>query len=361
MFIIRNSKQRVLAISTRAAFASVVLLAACDTDKSTAPVATQVPTAQSALIPLRTTGALLMTVVDEQGSLVADWGATIKLTDGQNNTVTVQDQSIKDGDPKAGRIVLAGLSAGVYTVCDSLPANYHLLGNNPCVTATVSPGVTKDGGQFVNPRVPKVSVSMVDVWNKLHGGAWVSVADSLGAGQVVYDNFGGSDQDPASGVITAILQKVGKHKVCVIQNPTSYHMIPGNTYCATFQAVAGQTTIIPPFVFTLPYVGRWGVTDGGLDINNNFTLIGPAKFTVYNPVTKGWIDIEDNGWNDEDPTLGKISMPVANAGSYSVCEVTPPTNHWNATPNCKTLTVVMDVPTWLGYFINPQKQVIYQP
>ena len=360
MFTFRNSKDRAITIGMRSALLGVALLAACDTDKPIAPTTTNVPTAQSALFPIRT-GALRMTVVDDQGNLVTGWGATIKLTDSQNNIVTVQDQSMKDGDPNVGRLVLAGLNPGLYTVCDSVPAADYLLGKNPCVTASVSAGVTKDGGTFVNPRRPHVVVSTIDIWNKLHGGAWLAISDSLGAGQIVYDNFGGSDQDPVSGVIKAVVFDQGKHKVCVIQPPTSYHFIPGNTYCATFQAVYGQTQTLAPFVFTLPYVGRWGVTDGGLDINNEYTKIGPSSFTVYNPKTLSWINIDDNGWNDEDKTLGKISMPVPNAGSYSVCEVTPPTNHWNATPNCKTMTVAMDVPAWVGWFINPEKQVIYQP
>ena len=349
-----------LALASRTGLLGVVALAACETDKTVAPKATEVPAVQSAL--LVRTGALRVTVVDDQGNLVKGFGAAIKFTDSQNNTVTLQDQTLKDGDQTIGKLVVSGLTPGAYTVCDSVQASGYLLGKNPCVTAIVTAGVTKDAATFVNPRFPYLHVSNIDVWNHLRGGAWLFVSDTLGQnGNVVYDNVAGVDVDPVGGVIKTPLFRDGKQKVCVIQPPTSYHFIPGNSYCATFNATFGDTIQVAPFVFTLPYVGRWGVTDGGLDANNNYTLIGPAGFEVYNPKTKAWIHIDDNGWNDEDPTLGKISMPLLNAGSYSVCEVTPPVNHWNATPNCKTLTVAMDVPTWLGWFINPEKQVIYQP
>lgn len=361
MFTTHASRNRLKLFTCRVALVGVTVLAACDTDEPVAPSLTKVPTAsQSAVIPIRT-GAVRMTVVDDQGILVNNLGALFKVTDSQNNSWTVQDQLIKDSDAKVGVLLLGGLVPGSYMVCDQAPPTGYLLGKQPCTTVVVTAGTIKDAGTFVNPRYPRVSFSAIDFAGKLLGGAKFIIRDSVGTGiNVVADNAV-NDEDKADGKFKVVLPEQGKYTVCATQPPTAYHFPQGQfPYCKAFQVAYGQTQTVPGFVFVLPYSGRWGVTDGSLDINNTFTLIGPSSFKVYNPQTLSWISIDDNGWNDEDPTLGKISLPLPNGGSFSVCEVVPPPNHWNAQPNCKTMTVTLDVPAWAGWFVNPEKQV-YMP
>lgn len=364
MFTIRSSMNKGTLFISRAAVFSVALLAACDNDEPVAPKAAQVPTsAQPALYPIRT-GGLRMTAVDDAGTLVSGDGTVFKVTDSQNNTVIVQDQLFpKDADPKKGVVVVMGLAAGVYNVCQSGWAEGYLLGTQPCVTANVAPGVVKDAGTFVNPRQPKVSISATAVGTgKLLGGGTFIIKDSLGMGINVVGDNGGPDYDKADGKFLVYLPNQGKYRVCVHTFPAG-GMVPVAQlpYCsADFQVVYGQTFTVPPFVFNPQWSGTWGVTNGYQDANG-YWPIGPSSFKVYNPVIHAWWDIVDNGWNDHDPTLGKIHMSFPNGGAFSVCEVTPPPNHWNAQPNCKTLNIVTaGLPASAGWFINPEKQV-YMP
>lgn len=54
-------------------------------------------------------------------------------------------------------------------------------------------------------------------------------------------------------------------------------------------------------------------------------------------------------------------MKLSGAGTYSVCEVTPPANHWLPKPPCKTIIVGYGTPAFVGWFITPEAQVIYIP
>ena len=365
MFITSAAEVRRSARASRAALLGLALLAACDTDEPVAPSSVKVPdAAQPAVIPIRT-GAVRITTVDEGGTLLPVNTLQYRVTDSQNISVDVWDNGQKDSDPKVAVITLVGLNPGTYTVCQVSGPTGYLPSKPLCVAVTLPAGKVTDAPVFVMPRVPFVSISATDPFNKLLGGAGFIIKDSLGKGiNVVTDNLNFVDLDNALGKLKIQLPDQGKYSVCVNKNPPAYWMPAAEPqpYCKSFQVAYGQTAIVPAFVFVYPYSGRWGVTDGGIDANNNPTLIGPAGFEVYNPMTKTWIHIDDNGFNDEDPTLGKISMPLLNGGSFSVCEVTPPVNHWNAQPNCKTLTIPGAAsPGWAGWFLNPEKQVIYIP
>ena len=365
MFTTRSSRKHRLLFIARAGLFSVALLAACDTDEGVAPKPAQVPTsAQPALYPVRT-GGLRMTVVDDAGTLISGDGIAFKVTDSQNNTVTVHDNWFQeDSDLKKGIVVRMGLAPGLYNVCQTAWAQGYLLGTETCVTANVAAGVVKDAGTFVNPRKPKVVFSATAVGTgKPLGGGVFTIKDSLGMGiNVVADN-GGADYDKADGKFLVYLPGQGKYRVCVHTFP-AVGIVPVAQlpYCsAEFQVVYGQTFTVPPFVFNPQWSGTWAVSNGYQDANGYY-LIGPSSFKVYNPAIQAWWDIDDNGWNDHDPTLGKIHMSFPNGGTFSVCEVTPPPNHWNAQPNCKTLNIVTSgLPASAGVFINPEKQVVYNP
>jgi hypothetical protein len=52
---------------------------------------------------------------------------------------------------------------------------------------------------------------------------------------------------------------------------------------------------------------------------------------------------------------------VPSPGTYTVCETVAVVNHYMANPSCHTVDVVLGLPKWADYFINGQKQVIYNP
>jgi len=134
------------------ALAAATMLVACDSDQPLAPAASA-PTAPSLAIGGRT-NTLTILIVDETGALVTTGVAQflVQNTTTGNGFFTL-DNNYNDADPMFGKILITGLVAGNYKVCQNnqAPSGYTLP-STPCKTAVVG-GIVPGKVTFVNQKV----------------------------------------------------------------------------------------------------------------------------------------------------------------------------------------------------------------
>jgi len=338
-------------------------LAACDKDQPTSPTAK--PTTASALrggigqIPPAT---ISWKVVDENNAIVKYPDAMFEVTGVFGYDQMFYDNSYpEDSDPAYGKVSLVGLAEGPYTVCQTGFAQGF---GSPAAGAQCFSGYLNPGGQltftFFNPRPPYLQwAAVTDVGTLAGGGSAFTVKDSLGQGGAITDNQW-PDSDPWNGGLQRSLPHPGTWTVCQTSAPTGLVM-PAGQPCHKVVINWGGIGSGGQFANYFPYSMNWGVTEGVVDANNNYVPLAGAKFTVQYQRSPNKTSIDDNGPNDYDPRPGRVAMKLGAAGTYTVCEVQAPANHWLPKPPCQSVNVKYAAPAFVGWFITPESQVIYIP
>jgi hypothetical protein len=345
------------------ALLAVSMLAACDKDQPTSPTAK--PTTASALrggigqIPPAT---ISWKIVDENNAIVKYPDAMFEVTGAFGYDHLFYDNSYpEDSDPAYGKVSLVGMAEGPYTVCQTGFAQGF---GSPAAGAQCFSGYLSPGGQlaftFFNPRPPYIQWSAVtNVGTLAGGGSAFTVKDSLGQGGAVTDNQW-PDSDPFDGGLQRGLPHPGTWTVCQTSAPTGLVM-PAGQPCHKVVINWGGIGQGGQFANYFPYSMNWGVTEGVVDANNNYVPLAGAKFTVQYQRSLSKTSIDDNGPNDYDPRPGRVAMKLGAAGTYTVCEVQAPANHWLPKPPCQSVNVQYAAPAFVGWFITPEAQVIYIP
>jgi hypothetical protein len=347
-----------------AALLAVSMLAACDNDQPTSP--TPKPTTANALrggigqIPPAT---ISWKMVDEKNNIVKGIGdAMFEVTGPFGYHKLFYDNSYpEDSDQALGKVSMVGMAEGQYTVCQvGVAMGYSF----PPAGQECFSGYLGVGGQlthtFFNPWPPYLQWAAVNnVGQLIGGGATFTVKDSLGQGSTITDDQW-PESSPQAGSLQIALGHPGTWTVCQTVAPAGY-VLPAGQPCTKVVANWGQIISGGEFVSYLPYSANWGVTEGVLDANNNYVPLAGAKFTVAFSRGLGKISVDDDGQNDYDPRPGRVALKLSGAGTYSVCEVTAPANHWLPKPPCKTIVVSYATPAFVGWFITPEAQVIYIP
>lgn len=330
----------------------VALVAACDTDETVAPKPAAAPTipeaAQPQLLPGKT-GSIAIKLFDQNKNLITGQyytGFEIKSPSGK--IWWANDNLQNDADSTWGVLVLKSLVPGQYRVCaTSMPYGYGVVGQTcryPGVYAGSTTGAFFD---YAPEAVFKWEVK--DDGGNLIGGTTFRVDSTNVQFQNVTDDTP-PDVDPVSGQFTIPIRFEGTWTACLDQLPAGYVIAPNQPKCASRDVKMQTGWHLGTFLIVPIYSANWTVTDG-------VTAIGPSTFEVLSGAIK--ITVVDNGMNDYNPTLGKMAVKLPSAGPYSVCEIIPPVNHWNANPSCHRIAVEDGVPASAGYFINYEKQVYY--
>ena len=330
------------------AFAGTVLIAACDTDEPVAPKPAAVPeAAQSALLPSKT-GNIVIKIFDQNQNPWTQPFSGFQITGPTVATWGVDDNQQPDTDPTTGVLLLKSLAPGTYKVCEFGPAiGFGVVGNS-CQTTQVFAGATS-GLFFVNAPDAYLQWAVRDnAWNPIGGATFTLDSTNVLIGHVG-DNVS-PDADAAVGIYGLKLPFEAKYKMCLLWLPAGYVLAPNQTGCVEKDVKMGTGWDLGSILLVPIHSAFWNVTDG-------ISLIGPATFKVLSGAIS--IDVVDNAVNDYNPTLGQVAVKLPAAGNYSVCEMVPPLNHWNAQPSCKRITVSAGVPTNAGTFVNPEKQVYY--
>ena len=334
-------------------------LAACNNDEPTSP--TPKPTTASAALGGQIPPSVISwTVLDEKNAIVKYPDAMFEITGPFGYSKLFYDNGYpEDSDPAFGKVKLVGLAEGQYKVCQTMSAmGFTLPPTNPCFSGYLGVGGVLTGS-FFNPRPTSLHFSAVDDVGNLRGGAEFTVKDSLGSVTAFTDDLW-PDLDPQPGYFQSRLFDPGTLTVCQTKAPTGYVM-PAGQPCATVGVKWGEITFAGAFPNYLPYSANWGVTEGVLDAKNEYVPLGGAKFTVQAPRGLSTTKVDDNGQNDYDPRPGRVAMKLGMAGTYTVCEVQPPAKHWLPKPPCKNVNVKYATPAFVGWFITPEAQVIYNP
>lgn len=361
MFDSLLSPARCRQLSVAGALVAATMLAACDNNETTAPTTTK-PTTANALKGGQIPPAVIsLKVVDEKNAIVKFDGAMFEVTGPFGYHKIFYDNSYpEDGDPSLGSVKMIGMATGSYKVCQvgiALGFTFPVDGAQ-CFTGYLNPGNTLPF-TFFNPRPAAVQWSAVTDVGTFLAGATFTVKDSIGAGATITDNQW-PDSSPQDGSFQQIVYHPGTWTVCETVAPNGY-VIPTGNPCKTVVVDWGGIVYAGTFANNLPYSLNFGVTEGTLDVNNNYIPLAGATFTVAYQRGLSKTTVADNGPNDYDPRPGRIAVKVGAAGSYTVCEVQAPVDHWLPKPPCQTINVAFNTPAFVGWFITPPSQVIYNP
>jgi hypothetical protein len=338
---------------------AVSVLAACDKTDPTSAFEPNKPNASlGGPIP---PSIISWKVLDEKNAVVKYYGAKFQLTGPFGLSKIIDDNDQSDSDLNVGQFKLAGLAAGQYTICQiNVAMGFMMPPTTPCFSGYLNPG-----GQlaftFFNPRPPYLQWSAVnDVGTMLGGGSTFTVKDSLGSVRTITDGDALSDSDPWPGGLQTSVGHPGTWTICETVPPAGY-VKPAGQQCANVVVNWGDIGWGGQFANNFPYSLNFGVTEGVLDLNNNYVPLGGATFTVAYQRGLSKTTVVDNGANDYDPRPGRIAVKLGAAGSYTVCETQAPANHWLPKPPCQSVTVSYATPAFVGWFITPESQVIYNP
>lgn len=344
---------------SRFAVAGVAFVAACDDNQPAAPKPPTIPATAKAAVISPKTGSLVMKVFDEKQALITTSPATFNVVGPNSATWTLRDGFVNDSDPTVGVSLLTGLTPGLYQVCETEAPVDYAIAKPACGSVTIYANATS-GLYLVNPHLPKITVKTVDFVPNPVPWATFTVKDSSNVYQTIIQDNDGIDLDKTFGTVTMQLPFEGKYTLCQAGPPPGYaYPVAQIKFCFDFTVKNAEVKQVATFTVYPIASAYWQVTDGTININNFYNLIGPSSFKVY-AANQTWTDVTDNGLNDIDPTLGKVAVKLPVAGSYQICETTPVPNHWNANPACKPITVATGVPAWAEWFINYEKQVFHR-
>jgi hypothetical protein len=89
-----------------------------------------------------------------------------------------------------------------------------------------------------------------------------------------------------------------------------------------------------------------------VDEKNAVVKVDGAMFEVFGPF--GYHKLfYDNSY----PRPGRVAVKVGAVGVYTVCETQAPAEHWRPKPRCQTVSVGLNAPAFVGWFIMPLGQV----
>ena len=305
-------------------------LTACDNDKTVAPKPAGIPTA-AASISVAKPGALMITIVDQNGNTPKTVGAQFTYSSGAPAYFLI-DNGSGDSDSTANVILKKGL-LGTYTVCQTAAPTDYVLANPACQNVSIPSGVTVKL-QFVDNTVALVEWDFRDMVGTLVGGAEYSFNDGSGWVSVADDSALDLDKTPGRVLVKA---PGGNANVCAHMPPAGWTF--GGGTCFGMPAPSGQTTFVKSWVANAEYsvivaVGdmiTWGA--------------GPSEYMVKNAAGFS-ATLVDEGKNDRwTGKLGFLWMLLPSDGDYEICQTTPPPGTKLADPSCVKFTVKQGTPT----------------
>jgi len=337
---------------TGGALIAMMLLAACDNDRPTAPV-TAAPASAVLGAALTRGQSLSWIVLEENNARVPLLGSKFTVTGPNSFKLTLTDNDANDRNANIGEFLVAPVGAGFYWVCQDASAPGFRMPPVPCKSTTVAGPTTI--GPFFNPRYPRLIWEITDEVGNYIAGTQFGIADSIGTFGV--NDNGPHDSNALAGVYDfRLLWRDGQLELCQKWTPAPF-VLPAGGGCVKFLAHYGLTTDMGTIINVRPYSANWGVTDGNLDASNNYVPLAGAKFKVTFPFGLGSMQVVDDGVDDYDKRPGRIAVQLPAAGSYLICETQAPPNHWMSKRSCNTQNVAYAVPSAAGWFINPEAQV----
>lgn len=339
------------------ALLGTTLVTACDDDRAADPISPK-PTTPSTIVRTVSTGALTWRTTGTGNQFQFIGGAKFQIVGPQNATWLLTDNVLPDIDPAAGKFKLASLASGAYTVCEVGAPTGHAIASTPCQTAIVAQGATTDVGVFVSDRHPSLALAYQDNAKNFIPFGVFAIQDSLGNPVIVVADNGMNDQDKTDGKIFVTLPGPGKYNVCKLIPPAGWLVPSWLPTCEQKTLSNNMSMFVSAFVVP-PYSVTWSVVAGLVPLGNPLWLAG-AKFTITKIDGSPVLAVTDNDVNDRQKLDGIFYVKLPGAGSYVICQAGAIPGHYMVNPPCHTVTAEYGKVTWNDYYINPEKQVIYQ-
>ena len=303
-------------------------LTACDADKTVAPKPAQVPTEASPLIVSVKPSALVITIVDENGNPPKTTGAQFTYTAaGGGASYFLIDNGSGDADPTPNVIKKLNL-LGAYTVCQTVAPADYVLPTPACQSVSVGGG-TISKLTFVDKTVGLIQFAAVDMLDGGVKGATFSVDLGNGPVQVLDNSALDLDKNPGRFLVKA---PNGTFSMCPSTPPTGWFFNAGQG-CSSGTAPAGQTTWVEAWHLFAEYSFEVLVADP-------ITWgAGPSSYVVTG--ANGFsATLVDQGTNDRwTSKLGYLYMVLPAAGTYTICQTTPPPGTKLANQPCVQFSV----------------------
>ena len=328
------------------ALAGVATLAACDNDKALAPNPAQAPDAPSAaILPKIKTGALLISIVDQNNALPTTAGSQFTVQRQGGTAFVATDNAGNDKFAAIGGILLHVLP-GKYTVCQlAAPAEYVLPTPAICFPIEVIEGTSTIGDashvMFTIITAPRVSWVAYDNINGDSIPGFTFTGNS-GSGPVVIADNSPLDLDPRGGVFEVKVLTGSSFTVCPNTAPAGYSFPALPQGCVTKAVTAGQTTSIGNMYVRHAYSAYWYVRIDG-------QISKGSEFKITHATTNTTVHVVDNGANDMQ-LGGMLYVKLAAAGAYSVCMTKAPEGGALASPTCRRIQVSLGEPGFAGDF-----------
>src|SRR5262249_48818464 len=156
-----------------------------------------------------------------------------------------------------------------YTICQiDVAQGFDMPPTSPCFSGYLNPGGSLTGS-FFNPWPPYLQWSATDDVGTRVGGSVFTVKDSLGKGSTITDGDALYDSDPFAGGLQTSLMHPGTWTICEIAAPTGY-IKPAGQPCKNVVVDWGGIGQGGSFQNNLAYSLNFGVTEGVLDVNNDY-------------------------------------------------------------------------------------------
>lgn len=227
--------------------------------------------------------------------------------------------------------VIAGAAALVSAVACS---------DSPTAPRPATASIPTSGAQpMILPLKSTVTVHVRTIWGTLLPET-AAIKFFVGADSgVIWDNSA-NDQDPTVGSIKVSLLWSSSYKACLVYDTKNYAIDVTKPYC---NSAAGGTSAVDLGSLVMrqfPIAGFYMQDISG----NNIT---GGKITLTAPPSDGYTaTATDGGANDLSLALdGKIVFKANRPGTYTWCEIAPPTGYSLTSPNCGTIDLYWDLGT----------------
>lgn len=348
-------------------FAAVALVgatfvAACDDSRPTAPVATAAAPTKPSDARYVSTGTLVWKAVDVNAKLIG--GATFQINGGPGQIQWVMpDNNAGDVDPVLGQFKFGGVKPGGYQVCEIVPPKGYMLPFAFCKNLLVTAGTITDFGSFVSDEFAWVSMGYVDYAKTPVGGGTYSVTDTLGIKIMSVVDNSALDVDKADGKFKFQLPYMGKFTICEEKAPPGWYFPVGQvSLCKQVAGNVNTDTNYGDNMVLPPYSAVWSVISGWTGpLGKSPLWLGPSTYTVSKTDNSFTWTFLDNGPGDLHNMLGIYYVKLPSAGTYNVCQAAEIPGYFLPNPVCHQVDVTFAKVGWGDFFLNQEKQVIYNP
>lgn len=328
--------------------AGSTLLAACDNDRPLSPTATPIPTTASlAKAGNAKVGALRITILDQNNALPTTLGSQFTVAPmGGGQTFFVVDNSPQDAHSLIGSVLVLGLPAGFYSVCQTVaPTDYVLPTSPSCqqypieIVAGTSTLADASHIGFNILTAAHLQWSVADMLNQQIGGA-VFTATYLSGVDTIPDNSA-KDLDKNPGRVEIKVADPSGVTVCPLTPPKHYMFpVPLSSNCFGLMPPPGQTTFLTNYIVNPEFSVFWYAQDvNGMAGPSTYEVTGGASGTFFATIT-------DGDASDMYPGMGKLWLQLPEAGDYLICQTVAPPKSQIANPTCQKITITFGNPVY---------------